>query len=119
MCDLTDCTDAHYLPFPDDRLTGLREPLHLTDVRRRLDPAMQRGLVVRIDDVAADPRFGVGAAVTEGMGSLLAVSVRAANGSTHGYLLVRHSDDADTSPTTTKPRSSSWPITSGSPSTGT
>jgi serine phosphatase RsbU (regulator of sigma subunit)/anti-sigma regulatory factor (Ser/Thr protein kinase) len=90
VCDLTDCEDAYYLPFNEDGLTGLREPMHLTDVRRRLDPAMQRGVVVRINDVAADPRFGVGAAVTEGMGSLLAVAVRAAAGTAHGYLLVRH-----------------------------
>ncbi len=89
-CDLTDCAECFYVPFPGERLTGLREPMHLTTVRRRLDPAMQRGLLVRIDDVAADPRFGMAAAVAEGMGSLLAVSVRAADGSAHGYLLLRH-----------------------------
>jgi len=91
-CDLTSCTDAHYVPFPEDKLPGLRDPLQLTDLRRRLDPAMQRGLVVRIDDVAADPRFGVGAALADGMGSLLAVAVRAAVGTSHGYLLVRHAE---------------------------
>jgi serine phosphatase RsbU (regulator of sigma subunit)/anti-sigma regulatory factor (Ser/Thr protein kinase) len=42
--------------------------------------------------VAADPRFGLSAAVSEGMGSLLAVSVRAADGSAHGYLIVRQVD---------------------------
>jgi serine phosphatase RsbU (regulator of sigma subunit)/anti-sigma regulatory factor (Ser/Thr protein kinase) len=91
-CDITDCGESFYLPFPGDRLTGLREPMHLTAVRRRLDPAMQRGLVVRIDDVAADPRFGMAAALADSMGSLLAVSVRAANLSPHGYLLLRHTD---------------------------
>lgn len=91
-CDLTGCTDAAYVPFPDDGLTGLREPLYLTALRRRLDPAMQRNLVVRIDDVAEDPRFGAAEAATEQMGSILAVAVHAANGTTHGYLVIRHAD---------------------------
>jgi anti-sigma regulatory factor (Ser/Thr protein kinase) len=92
VCDLTGCADSHYISFGDDGLIGLREPMHLTDLRRRLEPAMQRGLVVRIDDVAGDPRFGVAAAVADGMGSLMAVSVRAANGAPHGYVVARHPD---------------------------
>ncbi len=91
-CDLTDTDEAYYLPFADDGLSGLREPMHLTPVRRRLDQIMKRVEVVRIDDVAADPRFGVGEALTQGMRSLLAVAVRAATGAVHGYLLIRHPD---------------------------
>jgi serine phosphatase RsbU (regulator of sigma subunit)/anti-sigma regulatory factor (Ser/Thr protein kinase) len=92
LCDLTGASECFYLPFPDDGLSGIREPMHLTAVRRRLDQVMQRGQVERIDDVANDPRFGVGQAVVDGMGSLLAIAVRAANGTPHGYLLARHNE---------------------------
>jgi serine phosphatase RsbU (regulator of sigma subunit)/anti-sigma regulatory factor (Ser/Thr protein kinase) len=89
-CDLTACDDAAYFPLRSEGLEGVRQPIHLTELRRRLESPMQRGLSVRIDDVAADPRFGVGAAATEKLGSLLASSVRGSSGTIYGFLFVGH-----------------------------
>lgn len=90
LAELTAAADADYFSLKTNGLDGIPQPLHRADLRRRLESPMQRGLVVRIDDVAADPRFGVGAAVGEGMGSLVAVPVRGADASIYGFLVVGH-----------------------------